>query len=147
MTPAAPAPPGSHEADFFRALNALVEPAVRAGLGAPVLWPTGLILLETTGRASGQPRRVPLVATVLEGCVFTATVRGPRSQWMQNLAANPRARCWIAGAERSGRALLFAPGAPPPALDGLPPTARAVAEGLVAPATRCGWSVAVIVLD
>ena len=34
---------------------------------------------------------------------------------------------------------------PPPATDGLPPFARAVAGGLLPPATLCGWTFAVIV--
>jgi hypothetical protein len=58
----APPPAQRIEADFFRALNALVEPAVHAGCGSPGLLPTGLIVLETTGAKSGQPRRVPLLA-------------------------------------------------------------------------------------
>ena len=37
-----PAPAQRIEADFFRALNALVEPAVRAGCGSPGPLPTGL---------------------------------------------------------------------------------------------------------
>jgi hypothetical protein len=55
------------EAEFFRTLNGLVEPAVRAGCASPGLLPTGMVVLETTGAKSGLPRRVPLLATVLEG--------------------------------------------------------------------------------
>ena len=147
MPPAAVPPARSLEAEFFRALGALVEPAVRAGCGSPGLVPTGLIVLETTGAKSGQPRRVPLGATVLDGCVFVSTVRGPRSRWVGNLLANPQVRYWLAGREHRGRALLFAPGAPAPATDGLPPLARAVAQGLLAPATAFGWTFAVLTAD
>ena len=38
------------QADFFRGLNQFVEPLVRAGLGAPVLFPAGAIVVETLGR-------------------------------------------------------------------------------------------------
>jgi len=134
----------SAEAEFFRTLNAILEPAVRAGCASPGLVPTGLIVLETTGAKSGQPRRVPLLATVFDGCVFIATVRGPRSLWIRNLAAEPRARCWIAGREHRGRARIFAPGAALPPTDDLPPFARAAAEGLLPPATLFGWTFAVI---
>jgi deazaflavin-dependent oxidoreductase (nitroreductase family) len=132
------------ESEFFRTLNALVEPAVRAGFAAPGLLPTGLVLLETTGARSRAPRRVPLLATVLEGCVFLGTVRGDRSQWLRNLRAEPRVRYWLAGREHRGTALVFAEGAPRPATDRLPPLARAVAEGLVPAATACGWRFVVI---
>lgn len=46
-------------AEFFRTLNALVEPAMRAGCVSPGVLPTGKVLLETTGAKSGLPRRVP----------------------------------------------------------------------------------------
>ena len=108
-----PAPAQRIEADFFRALNALVEPAVRAGCGSPGLLPTGLIVLETTGAKSGQPRRVPLLATVFDGCVFIGTVRGARSLWVRNLVAEPRVRYWVAGREHRGLAQDLRPGSAP----------------------------------
>ncbi len=132
------------ETELFRTLNAILEPAVRAGCGSPGLVPTGLIVLETTGAKSGQPRRVPLLATVFDGCVFIGTVRGRRSLWIRNLAAEPRVRCWIAGREHRGRARIFAPEAPLPPTDDLPPFARAAAEGLLPPATLFGWTFALI---
>jgi deazaflavin-dependent oxidoreductase (nitroreductase family) len=131
-------------AEFFATLNALVEPAVRAGCASPGLLPTGLVLLETTGAKSGQPRRVPLLATVLEGCLFVGTACGDRSQWLRNLRAQPRVRYWLAGHEHRGAALVFAEGAPRPATQMLPPLARAVAEGLLPAATAWGWQFAVI---
>ena len=140
----APAPAQRIEADFFRALNALVEPAVRAGCGSPGPLPTGLIVLETTGARSGQPRRVPLLATVFDGCVFIGTVRGARSLWVRNLVAEPRARYWVAGREHRGLARIVRPGGAQPDTGGLPPFARAVADGLLPPATMFGWTFAVI---
>ena len=131
-------------AEFFGTLNALVEAAVRAGCASPGLFPTGMVLLETTGAKSGLPRRVPLLATVLEGCLFVGTARGARSQWLRNLRAEPRVRYWLAGREHGGAALLFGEGAPRPATQMLSPLARAVAEGLLPAATACGWQFAVI---
>ncbi len=131
-------------AEFFRTLNALVGPAVRAGCASPGLLPTGMVVLETTGAKSGRPRRVPLLATVLEGCLFVGTARGARSQWLRNLRAEQRVRYWLAGREHRGTAFVFAEGAPRPATQMLPPLARAVAEGLVPAATACGWQFAVI---
>ena len=132
------------ESEFFRALNALVEPAVRAGCASPGLVPTGLIVLETTGARSGQARRVPLLATVLDGCVFLSTVRGPRARWVENLKADPQVRYWLMGRAHRGRALILAPGARVPDLERLPPLACTVARGLLAPAPAVGWTFVVI---
>ena len=49
------------ETEFFRTLNLLVEPAVRAGCGSPGIAPTGLIVLETKGRHTGIPYRTPVL--------------------------------------------------------------------------------------
>ncbi len=135
------------EAEFFRTLNAFVEPMIMAGCGGPGLLPSGMIVLETTGATSGRARRVPLMATVFDGCVFVSTLRGARSQWVGNLRARREVRYWLGGQARRGRARLFAPGAPPPPTDGLPPFARAVADALLSPATLFGWTFAVISPD
>jgi deazaflavin-dependent oxidoreductase (nitroreductase family) len=140
-------PTGRMESDFFRALNALMEPAVRAGYGSPGLVPTGLVVLETAGRKSGEPRRVPLVGTLFDGCLFVGTMRGPQSQWMANVRADSRVRYWVLGREYRGRAVVIAPGGPPPATNALPPLARGVVEGLLPSATPFGWSFAVITPD
>ena len=44
----------SIEREFFRTLNRVVEPLVRAGVGSPRIVPGGLIVLETAGRKSGR---------------------------------------------------------------------------------------------
>lgn len=63
------------ESQFFDALNRVAEPAVRAGFGSPGLTPTGLIVLETTGRRSGLSHRVPVIGTLVGGHVVVGTVR------------------------------------------------------------------------
>jgi deazaflavin-dependent oxidoreductase (nitroreductase family) len=135
------------EAELLRTLNALVEPAVRAGCGSPGLVPTGLIVIETTGARTGQARRTPVLATILDGCVFVGTVLGERSLWIRNLRAEPRAHCWIAGRPHAGRARLFTPGEAPPVTSDLPPLARAAADAFLPAATPFGWAFAVIALD
>ncbi len=84
----------------FRALNSVVVPAVKAGIASPLPVGAGLVLLETTGRVSGQPRQVPLVATRLGKTVNVSTVRGS-SQWIKNLQAQPDASVWVAGRKRA----------------------------------------------
>lgn len=110
------------EAQFYRTLNRFAEPAVRAGLGSPcVLLPSGLIVLETTGRRSGRTYRTPVVATLFGGRLFASTVRGQSSQWLKNVAARPSLRYWLAGRLHDADAIVIAPDGPPPDFDALPP--------------------------
>jgi len=132
------------EVECYRALNAVIERAVRAGCGSPGLFPSGFVVVETVGEKSGRPRRVPLLATLLDGCLFVSTLRGARAQWVRNLRAAPEARYWVGGSVHLGRARLFIPGEPRPDTTGLPPLARFVADVLLPPATAFGWTVAVI---
>ena len=124
---------GRVEAPLFRALNTLGGPVAQAGWFSPrILWPTGLILLETTGRVSGSKHRVPVLATLHAGYVIVGTVRAGRSQWYRNLLAEPRVSYWLRGEERQGSAILLAP-APE---SGLPPELEAMARAL-APFAVC----------
>jgi deazaflavin-dependent oxidoreductase (nitroreductase family) len=132
------------EADILRLLNAFMEPWIMAGYGAPVFWPTGMIVLETTGARSGRRIRTPLLAAFLDGHAVVATLRGARSQWARNLRVRPEVRYWLAGRARAGRAHVFAPGERRPATEGFPPLARMAAEVLLPPATSFGWTFAVI---
>ena len=60
----------TREVEFFRMLNRVVEPMVRAGFGSPRIVPTGLIVLETEGRKTGRRVRTPLAATRIQGHVI-----------------------------------------------------------------------------
>lgn len=98
----------SLEAEFFRGLNRIVEPTVRAGWGSPRLLSGGLIVLQTRGRRTGRPSRVPLMALRLNRHVLISTYRGGRSHWIKNLRANPRVRYWLSGRPRAARAVAVA---------------------------------------
>jgi deazaflavin-dependent oxidoreductase (nitroreductase family) len=115
-------------ANLYRALNAFVEPVVRAGAGSPCLLPTGLIVLEATGRRSGAQYRTPLVATAFGEYLFVATLRGERSQWIKNLRASPDVQYWAGGRVHEVRALVFTPGEPVPDSSHLPPAVRDAAH-------------------
>jgi deazaflavin-dependent oxidoreductase (nitroreductase family) len=123
-------PTAQIEADFYRTLNALVEPIVRAGAGSPCVLPTGLIVLEVVGRRSGATHRIPAVATAIGDHVLVGTLRGQRSQWIKNLRANPDVRYWLHGQVREARALVFALGQPAPDTDQLPSIVRSIAARL-----------------
>ncbi|MGO9927580.1 MAG: nitroreductase/quinone reductase family protein [Mycobacterium sp.] len=65
------------------------------------------VLLETTGRISGQPRRTP-VGGRLDGAAFwLVSDHGEASDYVRNIQANNRVRLRILGRWRAGTALLL----------------------------------------
>lgn len=131
------------EVEFFRMLNRVVEPAVRAGVGSPRIVPSGFIVLETVGRKTGRTRRSPLAATRFGRYVVVATFRGDRSQWVFNLAAQPRTRYWLGGKARDARAFVMYEGKRFRVPKSLPPAMQKVVRFL-APYTKAGWAFAVL---
>jgi deazaflavin-dependent oxidoreductase (nitroreductase family) len=82
-----------------RLLNPLVRAAARAGVPLP-----GYVLLETTGRRSGQPRQVP-VGKALEGdTLWVIAEHGLRAAYVNNIQADPRVRVRIGRRWRTGNA-------------------------------------------
>jgi deazaflavin-dependent oxidoreductase (nitroreductase family) len=80
-------------------LNPLVRAAARAGIPLP-----GYVLLETTGRRSGQPRQVP-VGKALEGnMLWVVAEHGLRAAYVRNIQANPRVRVRLGPRWRPGTA-------------------------------------------
>ena len=135
--------PASLEREFFRRLNAVVEPAVRFGIGSPRLAPAGLIVLESTGFKSGIKRRTPLSALKLGPYVVVMTARGNRSFWVKNLRKQSKVRYWRGGREHMARAFVLAPGKPfrPPKY--LSPRLVAATRRLNR-LTRQGWAFAIL---
>ncbi len=131
------------EGDFYRGLNSVVEPLVRAGFGSPVLWPTGAIVLETTGRNTGQSFNVPLLATRLGDLVVVSTYRR-RSQWVKNLAANTETRYWMGGRLHKAIAFVLTPDRESSSSDKLPPRASCLAAFLQQQSQLFGISFAIL---
>ena len=132
------------ESDFFRCVNSIVEPLVRAGFGSPKLWPTGFIVVETQGRKSGRTLNVPLLATKLGDLVLVSTVRSRRSQWVKNLAAHPQVRYWCRGRVRAATALVFAPDGEILEIEPLPPLRRRAACSLALLSQQSGLAFALL---
>ena len=134
------------EKTFYRQLNQIVEPLVRAGLGGPLLFPAGLILIETRGRVSGRLYRTPVVALRWGELCFVSTVRS-QSQWVRNLAAHPAICCWMNGRQQQATAYLFSPEVAPYALETLPDAIQRIAPGLRLYSDLARVSVAVLDLS
>ncbi len=64
-------------------------------------------LLETTGRKSGQPRRTPIGGRLTGSEFWLVSEFGDRSQYVRNIAANPRVRVRVRGRWHSGTATLL----------------------------------------
>ena len=130
--------------EFSRTLNSVVEPLVRAGCFSPNLFaPTGLIVLETTGRRSGKPHHTPVLAMLMDSHLIVRTFRGERSEWFKNLRKNPDVAYWTRGEKKAARAVIHAPGEECQ-IEGLP---AAAALGITAAATAVrmlGWRFAVL---
>ena len=83
----------------------LVNPIVRTL--ARIRTPPGVAILETTGRKSGELRRVP-VGNGLDGDTFWIVAEhGRRAGYVRNIEADPRVRVKIGRRWRSGTAHLL----------------------------------------
>ena len=131
------------EQTLFRRLNALVEPAVRKGIGSPRLAPLSLIVLETTGFKSGQQRRTPLWSCRLGRYRIVSTARGDRSFWVKNLAKQPQIRYFLAGKSRPAEAVVVAPGSSSTHIEALPPLLQRLA-GSLSRLPLEGWAFAIL---
>ena len=91
--------------DVFRKMNRLVKPLVKAGLGSPLPLGLGAVVLENTGRVSGDTHEVPVLGLRVGRRVMVSTVR-PGSQWVKNLEADDRAAVWYCGRRHETRATV-----------------------------------------
>lgn len=89
---------------FERRLGrAVLNPAV-AALEKLGIRSSLVIELETTGRKSGQPRRVPLAGRADADGLWVISQHGRRAGWAINIDADPRVRVRIGDQWRAGTA-------------------------------------------
>ena len=82
-----------------RLLNPVVRAASRAGLPLP-----GLVILETTGRKSGEPRRNPVGKAIVGDTLWIIAEHGLKAAYVRNIEAEPRVRVRVGRAWRTGTA-------------------------------------------
>ena len=85
-----------------RVFNPLVLAAARAGLPTP-----SVVVLETTGRRSGQPRRAPVTRMVEGDTAWIVTEHGRKAAYVRNIEANPRVRVRLGRRWRAGTATVL----------------------------------------
>jgi deazaflavin-dependent oxidoreductase (nitroreductase family) len=67
----------------------------------------GQVVLETTGRVSGQPRHNPIGGRLDRDTFWFVSMHGDSSNYMRNIKADNRVRLRIHGRWRTGRAHLL----------------------------------------
>jgi deazaflavin-dependent oxidoreductase (nitroreductase family) len=83
---------------IWRLMNPL---ALRFAAGIAPWW----VILETTGRKSGQPRRVPLArGPASASTIWLIAVHGEHASFVKNLSADPHVRVKLRGRWLSGLA-------------------------------------------
>jgi deazaflavin-dependent oxidoreductase (nitroreductase family) len=89
---------------FFstRLLNPVVRAASSTGLPLP-----GIVILETTGRRSGEPRRIPLGRAIVGDTLWVIAEHGHKSAYVRNIEAEPRVRVKVGRTWRTGTAQVL----------------------------------------
>jgi len=85
-----------------RLFNPLVKAATDAGLPLP-----GVVIQETTGRKSGQPRRTPVGKALVGDTLWIVAEHGRRAGYVRNISANPRVRVKLGRRWRTGTARVL----------------------------------------
>jgi deazaflavin-dependent oxidoreductase (nitroreductase family) len=81
----------------------IVNPLALLFAGVAPWW----VILETTGRKTGKPRRVPLARGPIDGNAYLIdAVHGHQSAWVRNIEANPAVRVRHKGRWHRGTASL-----------------------------------------
>jgi deazaflavin-dependent oxidoreductase (nitroreductase family) len=80
-------------------LNPLVKALANAGVPLPLV-----VILETTGRKSGLPRRNPVGKSIVGDTLWIVAEHGRRAGYVRNISANPRVRVKIGRRWRTGTA-------------------------------------------
>jgi deazaflavin-dependent oxidoreductase (nitroreductase family) len=78
-------------------VNPIVRAAARLGIALPLV-----VLLETRGRKSGQPRRIPVGKAITGDTLWIVAEHGRRAAYVKNIEADPHVRVRVGRTWRSG---------------------------------------------
>ena len=84
-------------------VNPLVRAAARLGLPLPMV-----VILETRGRRSGKPRRIPVGKAIEGDTLWIVAEHGRRASYVRNIEADPRVRVRVGCRWRTGAAEILA---------------------------------------
>jgi deazaflavin-dependent oxidoreductase (nitroreductase family) len=85
-----------------KVVNPIVRAAARAGIPLPLV-----VILETRGRKSGQPRRVPVGKAISGDTLWIVAEHGRRAAYVKNIEADPHVRVRVGRKWRSGIAQIL----------------------------------------
>jgi deazaflavin-dependent oxidoreductase (nitroreductase family) len=77
------------------------------GLFKVGITPPGMALVETVGRRTGVPRRIPIMCTPEGNSLWLIAQHGRHAGWVRNFEANPRVRVRLGRHWRNGTAELL----------------------------------------
>jgi deazaflavin-dependent oxidoreductase (nitroreductase family) len=80
-------------------VNPVVRAAARAGIPLPLV-----VILETRGRKSGQPRRIPVGKAISGDTLWVVAEHGRKAAYVKNIEADPHVRVRVGRRWRSGAA-------------------------------------------
>src|SRR4051812_44878388 len=89
---------------FERSMGRIVMNPVVAALDRVGIRPSLVVELETVGRKSGEPRRVPLAGRIDGNDLWVISQHGRRAGWAYNIATNPNVRVRVNNEWRTGTA-------------------------------------------
>jgi deazaflavin-dependent oxidoreductase (nitroreductase family) len=85
-----------------RLVNPVVRAAARLGIPLPLV-----VILETRGRKSGKPRRIPVGKALTGDTLWVVAEHGRRAAYVKNIEADPHVRVRVGRNWRSGLARVL----------------------------------------
>ena len=82
-----------------KVVNPIVRAAARAGIPLPLV-----VILETRGRKTGQPRRIPVGKAIEGDTLWVVAEHGRKAAYVKNIEADPHVRVRVGRKWRSGTA-------------------------------------------